>query len=130
MKLHPQRDTLLCGLEKSLTKAYMGEEEEERLKEQPLHGNVLIQSASCFWVTIKRFIKYPKATQDFRIMLLNDWFSVKSKKGEIFPLLSFSSAKLSFSKIGISIFLKWLTFSVYMTQLLRTQYHQRYRDAN
>lgn len=105
MKLQPQHDTLLCGLEKSLTKAYTGEEEEERLKEQPLHGNVLIQSASCFWVTIKRFIKYPKATQDFRIMLLNDWFSVKSKKGEIFPLLSFSSAKLSFSKIGISIFL-------------------------
>lgn len=84
MKPHPQCDNLLCELEQSLIEAHMGEEEEERLKEQPLHGNVLIQSVSCFWVTIKRFIKYPKATQDFRIMLLNDWFSVKSKKGEIF----------------------------------------------
>lgn len=32
------------------------------VNKQSLEGNVLIQSASCFWVPIKRFIKYPKAT--------------------------------------------------------------------
>jgi hypothetical protein len=36
--------------------------EGERLTEQSLDGNVLIQSIPCFWVPIKRFIKYPKAT--------------------------------------------------------------------
>lgn len=58
----------------SLTRACLDEEEEEkdRLTEYSLDGNALIQSVSCFWVIIKRFIKYPKATEEFRIMLLSD----------------------------------------------------------
>ena len=38
MKPHPQCDNLLCGLEKSLNKAYMGEEEEERHSWQDYAG--------------------------------------------------------------------------------------------
>lgn len=35
MKPHPQCDNLLCELEQSLIEAHMGEEEEERLKNNP-----------------------------------------------------------------------------------------------